>query len=182
MSRIPPVDPTSTADKARKLLAGVEKTLGAIPNLYRVVAQSPSALEGVLGLTGALARGRLGPRLREQIALAVAEANSCEYCLAAHSYIGKRAGLSDEETLESRQGRSSEEKTAALLELALELVAARGRLAESVVNGYRARGLTDPEIAEVVAHVALNVFTNYFNLTSGTEVDFPAVPALEAVS
>ena len=80
MSRIPAIDPTTAAAEARELLAGVQKSLGATPNLYRVIAQSPRALEGVLGLTGALARGRIGPRLREQIALAVAEANACDYC------------------------------------------------------------------------------------------------------
>ena len=182
MQTIPAVSRDDAGPKARQLLEGVQKSLGVIPNMMATMAVSPTVLDGYLTLNAALSRGTLTARQREQIALAVAEANSCDYCLAAHSYIGKRAGLSDEQTLESRQGRSSEEKTAALLELALELVAARGRLAESVVNGYRARGLTDPEIAEVVAHVALNVFTNYFNLTSGTEVDFPAVPALETVS
>ena len=182
MQTIPAVSREDAGPKARQLLEGVQKSLGVIPNMMATMAVSPAVLDGYLALNAALSRGTLTARQREQIALAVAEANSCDYCLAAHSYIGKRAGLSDEQTLESRQGRSSEEKTAALLELALELVAARGRLAESVVNGYRARGLTDPEIAEVVAHVALNVFTNYFNLTSGTEVDFPAVPTLEAVS
>ena len=182
MQTIAAVSREDAGPKARQLLEGVQKSLGVVPNMMATMAVSPAVLDGYLAFNAALSRGTLTARQREQIALAVAEANSCDYCLAAHSYIGKGAGLSDEQTLESRQGRSSEEKTAALLELALELVAARGRLAESVVNGYRARGLTDPEIAEVVAHVALNVFTNYFNLTSGTEVDFPAVPALETVS
>ena len=172
-----------TADpKARQLLDGVQKTLGVTPNMMSTMAVSPAVLDGYLALNAALGRGTLTARQREQIALAVSEANSCNYCVAAHSYIGKGAGLSDEEILESRQGRSVDHKTLALLNLAHEIVATRGRLTASVVNGYRARGLTDAEIAEVVAHVALNVFTNYFNLTAGTEVDFPAVPALQAVA
>lgn len=167
--------------KARQLLDGVHKALGMTPNMMATMAVSPAVLDGYLALNAALGRGTLPARQREQIALAVAEANSCDYCLAAHSYIGKGSGLSDEEILESRQGRSADPKSLALLNLAQEIVATRGQLAASAVNGYRARGLTDAEIVEVVAHVALNVFTNYLNLTSGTEVDFPAVPALEVV-
>jgi uncharacterized peroxidase-related enzyme len=168
--------------KARRLLDGVQEALGVIPNMMATMAVSPAVLDGYLALNAALGRGTLNARQREQIALVVAEANSCDYCLAAHSYMGKAAGLSDEEVLESRQGKSAEHKTVALLELAQEIVVNRGRLTESDVEGYRARGLTDAEMAEVVAHVALNVFTNYFNLTSGTDVDFPAVPALEVAS
>ena len=181
MQTIAAVARENAEPKARQLLDGVQKALGVIPNMMATMAVSPAVLDGYLALNAALGRGILDARQREQIALVVAEANSCDYCLAAHSYIGKGAGLSDEEILESRQGRSADHKTLALLKLAQEIVATRGRLTASDVNGYRGRGLTDAEIAEAVAHVALNVFTNYFNLTSGTEVDFPAVPAFEVV-
>lgn len=167
--------------RARQLLDGVQKALGVTPNMMATMAVSPAVLDGYLALNAALSKGTLSARQREQIALAVSEANSCDYCLAAHSYIGKRAGLSDEEILESRQGRSSDHKALALLRLAQQIVATRGRLTASDVNGYRTGGLTDAEIAEVVAHVTLNVFTNYFNLTAGTEVDWPEVPTLEPV-
>ena len=181
MQAIPATARENADPKARQLLDGVQKALGTIPNMVATMAVSPAVLEGYLTLNAALSRGTIPAKQREQIALAVAEANSCDYCLAAHSYIGRASGLSDQEILDSRQGTSADHKTLALLNLAQEIVETRGRLTPSVVNGYRARGLTDAEIAEVVAHVALNVFTNYFNLTSGTEVDFPAVPALQAV-
>jgi uncharacterized peroxidase-related enzyme len=182
MQTIAAVSRENAHPKSRQLLDGVRKALGMTPNMMATMAVSPAVLDGYLALNAALGRGTLTAPQREQIALAVAEANSCDYCLAAHSYIGKGAGLSDQEILESRQGRSEDPRTLALLALAQEIVETRGRLAASAVDGYRARGLSDAEIAEVVAHVALNVFTNYFNLTSGTEVDFPAVSALEGVA
>ena len=181
MQTIAAISPENTDPKARHLLDGVRKALGVTPNMMATMAVSPAVLDGYLALNAALGRGTLPARQREQLALAVAEPNSCDYCLAVHSYLGKGAGLSDEEILQSRQGRSADPKTLALLQLAQEIVATHGQLTASVVDQYRSRGLTDAEIAEVVAHVALNVFTNYFNLTAGTEVDFPAVPALELI-
>jgi uncharacterized peroxidase-related enzyme len=180
MSRIPPVDPTRTADKARKLLAGVEKTLGAIPNLYRVVAQSPSALEGVLGLTGALTRGRLGPRLREQIALAVAEANACDYCLSAHTALGRGLQLSDAELALARQGRASDPRDDAALRFAQRVIERRGRIDDADLAEVRGAGFDDGQVVEIVANTVLNVFTNYLNQVAGTEIDFPIVRASAA--
>lgn len=122
MSRIPPVDPAVTAGKVRELLARVQKSLGATPNLYRVFAQSPSALEGALGLTGALARGRLGPRLREQIALTVAEANACDYCLSAHTALGRGLELSEGELALARQARAPDPRDEAALRFAARVL------------------------------------------------------------
>jgi uncharacterized peroxidase-related enzyme len=177
MSRIPPVDPTITAGKVRELLGGVQKSLGATPNLYRVVAQSPAALEGVLGLTGALARGQLGPRLREQIALTVAEANACDYCLSAHTALGRGLRLSDAELALARQGRASDPRDAAALRFAARVIERRGRIDDADLVEVRRAGFDDGQVVEIVANAVLNVFTNYLNKVAETDIDFPVVRA-----
>ena len=177
MSRIPAVDPTTTAGKTQELLAGVQKTLGATPNLYRVVAQSPAALEGVLGLTAALARGRLGSRLRERIALTVAEANACDYCLSAHTALGRGLRISDEELALARQGRAPDPSDAAALRFAAHVPERRGRIDDSELAEVRRAGFDDGQVVEIVANTVLNVFTNYLNQVAETDIDFPIVRA-----
>jgi uncharacterized peroxidase-related enzyme len=177
MSRIPPVDPAVTAGKVRELLASVQKSLGATPNLYRVMAQSPSALEGALGLTGALARGRLGPRLREQIALTVAEANACDYCLSAHTALGRGLKLPEAELALARQARASDPRDEAALRFAARVIERRGRVDDADLAEVRRAGFDDGQVVELVANTVLNVFTNYLNQVAETEIDFPVVRA-----
>lgn len=165
--------------KARTLLEGVHKKLGTVPNILRTMAHSPAVLEAYLGFSGGLSKGSLSAKLREQIALAVGEANNCQYCLSAHSAMGRAAGLNDAEIAESRRGRSQDSRTAAVLSFARQVVAERGWVGDADVEKLRSAGLSDGEIAEVVANVALNLFTNYFNHVAGTEVDFPKVEKLE---
>ena len=175
MSRIPPVDPTSTTDDASALLDGVKRSLGMTPNLYRVVAQSPAALAGVLGLTGALARGRLGPRLREQIAIAVAEANGCDYCLSAHTALGSALRLPAAELALAREGRASDPRAEAALRFVLRVVALRGRVSDAELADVRSAGFDDGQVVELVANAVVNVFTNWLNTVADTEIDFPVV-------
>jgi uncharacterized peroxidase-related enzyme len=175
--RIPPVDPATAAGKVRELFAGVQRSLGAVPNLYRVIAQSPAALEGVLGLTAALARGRLGARLREQIALTVAEANACDYCLSAHSALGRGLKLSDEELALARQGRAPGPRDAAALRFAARVLERRGRVDDADLAEVRRAGFDDAQVVEIVAEAVLNVFTNYLNQVAETDIDFPVVRA-----
>lgn len=177
MSRIPAVEPTITEGKVHELLQGVQQSLGAIPNLYRVVAQSPAALEGVLGLTGALARGRLGARLREQLALTVAEANACDYCLSAHTALGKGLHLSDAELALARRGLASSPRDAAALRFAARVVERRGRVDDADLAEVRRAGFDDGQVVEIVANAVLNVFTNYLNQVADTDIDFPVVRA-----
>src|ERR1700716_2210900 len=125
MSRIQPVDPAAAKGKAKDLLDAVQKALGVTPNLFRVAAQSPAALEGLVGLNGALAQGVLGAKLREQIALGVAERNGCDYCLSAHSLLGKGAGLGDADIAQARNGRAADPKTDAALHFAAGIVERR---------------------------------------------------------
>ena len=175
MSRISAVDPNTATGKARELLGGVQKSLGVTPNLYRVIAQSPAALEGVLGLTGALAHGRLGPRLREQIALTVAEANACDYCLSAHTALGKGLQLSDTELAHARQAGASDPRDAAALRFAARVIERRGRIDDADLAEVRRAGFDDGQVVEIVANTVLNVFTNYLNQVAETEIDFPIV-------
>jgi uncharacterized peroxidase-related enzyme len=175
MSRIQAIDPEQTAGKVQDLLAGVHRSLGVTPNLYRVTAQSPAALESMLGLTGSLAKGRLGARIRESIALAVAEVDQCDYCLSAHAALGKGAGLNDDDIDVAREGRATDPRTAAMLRFAQLVTLKRGQIAETDLAEVRRSGVADGEILEIVAHVALNVFTNYVNLVAETEIDFPVL-------
>lgn len=177
MSRIPtPATIESTPAAAQPLLEAVKKQLGSVPNLFRLVAVSPAALEGYLGLNAALGRGRIDARTRERLALAVAELNGCEYCLSAHTYLGRNVAKLDESELAlSRQGMSSDSKAAAALLFATALVRARGRVTDSDVQAVRDAGYDDAQVVEIVAHVALNTLTNYINSALGTEMDFPKV-------
>jgi uncharacterized peroxidase-related enzyme len=180
VERINPVRHETAEGQARQLLDAVKAKLGIVPNMTRAMAVSPSVLEAYLGFSGTLAHGVLPARVREQLALDIGEANHCDYCVSAHSALGKRAGLSDADILDSREGKSSDPKTDALLRFARTVVAKRGIVEDADVEAVRAAGYGDAEIAEVVAHVALNVFTNYFNNVAGTAIDFSRAPALTA--
>lgn len=175
MSRIQPIQNADATGKAKQLLDGVQAKLGKTPNLMKTLAQAPAALEGYLNFSGALATGTLDAKFREQLALAVAQANSCEYCLSAHSTIGKMAGLNVEEVAASRRSQSDDPKRNAGLKFAQLLVVQRGLVSDAALEAVRRAGYTDGEITEIVAHVALNTLTNYFNHVAQTDVDFPKV-------
>jgi AhpD family alkylhydroperoxidase len=137
------------------------------------MATSPAVLNAYLQFNGALSHGTLPPRVREQLALAIGQANECDYCLSAHTVLGKMAGLTPDQVRDSRHGTASDPKTDALLKFARTIVEKRGLVSDDDLRQVREAGYTDGAIAEVVAHVALNVFTNYFNTVAGTDIDFP---------
>jgi len=179
MSRILQINPESATGKAKELLDAVKGKLGLVPNMTRAMANAPAVLEGYLSLSGALSKGHgLTAQHREQIALAVGQANECDYCLAAHSTIGKMVGLSSEQILDSRRGTSVDPKSEAVIKLARRLVDDRGRVSELDLAEARAAGLDDAAIAEIVANTALNIFTNYFNHVAETDIDFPRAESL----
>lgn len=180
MSRIPAVDPAHAEGKQKQLLDAVQQKLGRTPNLTRVLANAPAALEGYLAFSGALGHGKLSARLREQIALAVAEINHCDYCLAAHASIGGMVGLDAGAIDAARHAKATEPKAQAALALTRTLVVNRGRLTDAELTAARAAGLSDAEIVETTANVALNILTNYVNHVADTVVDFPKVEALAA--
>ncbi len=174
MSRIPAVDPTVASPSVQSLLAGVKKGLGMTPNLFRVAAQSPAALEALVAFFGAVQKGSFDARNREAIALAVSEANACDYCLSAHTALGKGAGLDDRALADARLAKSDDAHRAKLLRLARAIVDHRGRVG-TVLDDLRRDGLTDAEAVEVAANVALTIFTNYLNELAQTDIDFPVV-------
>jgi len=175
MSRLNPVQPEQASGKTRELLDAVKAKFKVVPNLTRVMANSPAVLQGYLSFSGALAGGALDPKLREQIAIEVAEQNSCQYCLSAHTAIGKMTGLTIEELDLARSANSTAPQTTAALQFARQLVDTKGQVSEAEVEAVRRAGFSDAEIAEIIAHVALNIFTNYFNVAAGVEVDFPKI-------
>lgn len=182
MPRLNAIDPKEATGKAKELLDGVKTKIGMVPNLMRTFANSPAALEGYLNFSGALGGGLLNAKLREQIALAVADANNCEYCLSAHTAIGKMVGLNENELVASRRASSEDAKTNAALMFAHQIVVKRGEVDDTDVQTVRAAGFSDGEITEIIANVALNIFTNYFNHVAQTVVDFPKVSLTVAKS
>ena len=177
VSRINPVDRETSNERLRKTFDAIQKQLGVVPNMMRTMAHSPAVLDAYLAFGAALHRGLLPGSLQERIALTVAEFNACDYCLSAHSALGRGAGLSGDEILASRDGHASDSKAAAALGFARALLERRGAVTEHDVARVRAAGFGDGEIAEIIAHVGLNVFTNYFNRAVNTEIDFPLVQA-----
>ncbi|MCZ4315800.1 carboxymuconolactone decarboxylase family protein [Comamonadaceae bacterium G21597-S1] len=182
MSRIPtPASIDAAPAAARTHLEAVNRQLGVVPNLFRLVANSPSALEGYLAMSGALAKGSLPAQTRERIALAVAQINACDYCLAAHTYLGKHAAkLGDAEIAANRHGGSLDPKADAAVRFATKIVRERGHVSDADVQAVRMAGYDDAQIVEIVQHVALNTWTNYINEVAGTEIDFPQAQALAA--
>ena len=175
MNRIAQLDPKTATGKTAQLFEATQKKMGVVPNLVRVLGNAPAALEGYLNFSGALAQGGMNAKLREQIALTVAETNLCSYCLSAHSFIGSRLGLNAGEIESARNASAASSKDDAVLKLARSLVLQRGEVSDSDLATARAAGLGDSEIVETIAHVALNIFTNYLNHAARTVVDFPAV-------
>jgi uncharacterized peroxidase-related enzyme len=184
MPRIP--TPATIADApaaAQPLLQAVEKQLGSVPNLFRVAANSPAALQAYLGAEGAIAKGGIRPQTRERIALAVAEVNGCDYCLSAHTYIGKTlAKLDDAEITANRNGASNDPTADAAVRFAAQIARARGHVEATDVEAFKAAGYTDANVVEVVLLVALNSFTNFLNETVKTEIDFPVVTVRKAAA
>ncbi|RBP15549.1 putative peroxidase-related enzyme [Roseiarcus fermentans] len=182
MSRFPV--PATIADApaaSRPLLEAVKKQLGVAPNLFRLVSLSPAALEGYLGLSGALSKGALPAQTRERIALAVAEANGCDYCLSAHAYLGKNlAKLDDSEIAANRRGHSNDPKADAAVAFAAKVVRQRGHIDEEALRAVRLAGYDDAQVIEIVLHVALNTWTNYVNSVAQTDIDFPVIRVGEA--
>jgi uncharacterized peroxidase-related enzyme len=182
MSRIPtPATIEAAPAASRPMLEAVKKQLGVAPNLFRVVSNSPAALEGYLGLFGALNKGTLPAPTRERIALAVAEINGCNYCLSAHTYLGKNiAKLDDAEMTANRNGASNDPKADAAVRFAAKVVRERGHVGDDDVRAVKLAGYDDAQIVEIVLHVALNTLTNYVNEVAKTDIDFPVVTARKA--
>lgn len=175
MSRVPLVTPQDTTGERQALLGQIHSAFGATPNMFRAVANSTAALKSMWGSFGALGGGVIPAKLGEQIAVAIANRNACEYCLAAHTALGRKAGARGEEMTAAQDGQSQDPRTAAALTFALRVVEGRGKIETADVEQLRVAGFNDEEIVEILAHVALNLFTNYVNVALAVPVDFPGV-------
>lgn len=183
MQRLTALDPETTTGKSKDLFTTIQGKLGMVPNMFRTMGNSPAVLNGYLSFNAALGEGVLGARLGELIALTVANANSCEYCNAAHSFIGEKLVHIDTKAIaDAREGRSADAKTQSALDFARTLVQKRGLVNDADVNALKAAGYMDAAIAEIIAHVAINVLTNYFNNAAKVKVDFPEVELVEAAA
>lgn len=168
---VPQLSPAAS----QPLLAQVQQAFGATPNMFKAVANSPAALQSMWAAFGALGQGTLGAKLGEQIAVAIANRNRCEYCLAAHTVLGQNAGASAAEMASAQVGQSSDPKTAAALSFALKVVEQRAQVSDADVANLHEVGFKDEQVVEILAHVALNLYTNYINVALDIPVDFPKV-------
>ncbi|PQO30632.1 peroxidase [Blastopirellula marina] len=175
MPRLQPISLEQAEGKQRELLDAAKKKLGKHINIIATMANSPSVLEAYLGFSGAMGHSQLSAKAREAVAMRVGEKNQCQYCVSAHTAIGKMVGYTEEETVKVRQGEAADAKEQAVLDLTDAIAQTKGFISDDQFNAAKAAGLSDEEITEVVGLVALNFFTNFFNHVAGTEVDFPEV-------
>jgi len=175
MPRINLVDPQSAPSNVEGTLSEIKGAFGVVPNMFRAVGNSSAALNFMWGGFGALGEGKLGAQLGEKIAVAIANKNACAYCLAAHSALGQKAGASSAEMTDAQLGRSADPKTQAALTFALKVVENRGQVTDRDVEALKSAGFDNEAIMEIVAHIALNLFTNYVNVALDVPVDFPSL-------
>jgi uncharacterized peroxidase-related enzyme len=184
MSRLTiPASVETSPDASRAALQAVAKSLGSVPNLFRLVGNSPAALKGYLGLGAAVSSSSIDAKTQERIALAVAELNGCDYCASAHTYLGRNvAKLDDAEITANRNGSSNDPKAAAAVRFAVQVVQNRGHVSAEQLSAAKAAGFSDAAVIEIVLAVALNTFTNYVNEVAKTDIDFPVVTTRRLVA
>lgn len=175
MARINIVTPESANAEQKALYAAIQAQLGMVPNFLKVFANSPTALRAFLGLHGVTQGGSLDPQTHERIALALAQKNSCEYCLSAHTAIGRKAGLNDAEIEANRAGTSQDAKAAVAVRFARSLVANMGEITTAELLEMRAAGYSEADIVEVITHVGMNILTNLLGKAGRVDIDFPKV-------
>ena len=179
MQRLQPLAVSDAPAASQPLLEGAQKKLGRIPNLFAALAVSPVALQSYFSLGEVLGKGAFTPRQRELIALAAAEVNECGYCTAAHSAIGGSLGIETEALVGARTGQLADASEAALVRFTNQVIASRGAVSDADLQAFVDAGFSDEHVAELIANVAVNTLTNYFNRAARTEVDFPAAPELQ---
>ena len=180
MQRIKSIEVAQATGEAATTLAAIKAKFGTVPNIFKTMAVAPSVLKSYVAFSGAVGEGALSAAIREQISLVSAGTNACDYCASAHQALGKMAGLSADDIALAFKGQASNPKAAAALTFAKKLISDRGQVSDADLGAIRAAGFTDAEALEIVANVALNIFTNYLNLVAGTEIDFPRVDSARA--
>lgn len=175
MARLNKVELENANGQAKELLSGVKAKIGMVPNLYATMVNSPAVLESYLGFQDTLDKSSLSKSFREQIALVVSEFNGCDYCLSAHTAIGKMVGLNEDEILKNRDGVASDLKAEIALNFAKHVLETKGKVSNDELNKIKEFGYSDAQITEIIATVIATTFTNYINNVAETEIDFPLV-------
>ena len=175
MSRITTITNDMANAEQSALLESIQQKLGMVPNFLRVFANSPTALKGFLGLHSITEEGELDGQTKERIALVLAQQNGCEYCLSAHTAIGRKAGLSTTEIEANREGSSEDARAAVAVKLAKSLAENQGDVTTAELQEARNVGYSEAEIVEIITHVGMNVLTNILAKTAQVDIDFPKV-------
>lgn len=176
--RLNSISPESAEGEVKQLYQLIQKKMNTVPNIFKNMGNSPAVLKGYFALSDAAGQTSLSPKLREQIALTVGQANLCNYCLSAHTMIGHSTGLSDTDILKARKGASADKKENAILAFVKKVIDKKGNTTDEDVSHLKAEGVTDKELVEIILVISLNMFTNYFNHITNTELDFPQAPNL----
>jgi len=180
MSRINVVENQQANQEQAELYSVITASLGSVPNFLKVLANSPAALKAFLGLHGISSAGSLDPQTRERIALTLAEQNGCQYCVSAHTAIGRKAGLDNDEIEANRSGTSRDARAEAAVKFARALVEHTGEVTNSELDEIRDAGYSESDIVEIITHVGMNVLTNILAKASRVEIDFPKVELKKA--
>lgn len=177
MPRLFTVTLPEATSRAAELFSAVQQAVGKIPNSYiGIGGNSPTALEAVLSLEASLKKSSLSVADIEVVKLIVSQTTGCDYCLAAHTLIGKKIGLGREAILALRQARpSGDARNDALAKFVLHLITTSGTVETDVVTAIKQAGFTDEQIVDVTMAVASITLTNLFNRINDTTLDFPAV-------
>jgi uncharacterized peroxidase-related enzyme len=175
MSRINVVTTATANAEQTTLFDGIESQLGMVPNFLRVLANSPAALRAFLGLHSIAGEGSLDAQTRERIALTLAQQNACQYCVSAHTAIGRKVGLNGVEIEANRAGGSQDAKAAAAVKFARALAEHRGEVTTAEILEVRNAGYSESDLVEIITHVGMNTLTNVLAKASRVEIDFPQV-------
>jgi uncharacterized peroxidase-related enzyme len=180
MSRINVVTDENASEEQTELFGAIKSQLGMVPNFLKVFANSPAALRAFLGLHTISDDGSLDPQTKERIALALAEKNACQYCVSAHTAIGRKVGLNGAEIEASRSGTSQEAKAAVAIKFARSLSEHHGAVTTAELLEVRNAGYSESDIVEIITHVGMNVLTNILAKASRVEIDFPIIELKQA--
>ncbi len=178
MDRIAPVLPEKANSQIKPLYEEIQKKMGNVPNIFKNMGNSPLLLQAFLALSEKTAQTKLSPQLKTEIALAVSQANDCNYCLAAHTQVSKSQRIPDQDVLLARKGEAKDPKTKAILKFAKVVVEKKGKLSDTEVLALKAAGVNDQELAEIFLNIMTTMFTNYFNNITDPQVDFTPAPPL----
>jgi len=177
MPRLTTIDPDNATGRARELFEGPLKDKKI--NIFKGMANSPAALDIYLGMSQGLGKSSLSPAEQETVHLAISQANGCDYCLAAHTMLGKGAGLSEDQTVAARkQTDMGDPKLSALARFATALHEKKGYVSDRDLEQFKSAGYDDGAVVDTLAVYALATFTNYFNHVNETDVAFPAPPGV----